>query len=88
MNATGSILTATMRRHQANTGGIESRAATWHGSRTEGAPVAHNRYKPVSLYAPECGDDGTARDTVFAGQSRDRGQPLLSLPFARVDPCT
>jgi len=56
-----------------------------HGSRTEGAPVAHNRYKPISLDAPERGNDRTACDTVFTGQLRHRGQPLLWLPFTRVD---
>ncbi len=83
MNATGSILTATM-RHQA-TEASSAVPPPGHGSRTEGAPVAHNRYKPVSLDAPERGNDRTARDTVFTGQLRHRGQPLPWLPFTRAD---
>jgi hypothetical protein len=85
MNATGSILTATPRHHQAATEVSGAVPSPGRGSRAEGAPVAHNRYKPVSLDAPECGNDRTARDTVFIGQLRHRGQPLLWLPFTRAD---
>src|ERR1700722_12272169 len=48
------------------------RTPTGLRSRPEGAPVAHNRHKPVSLDTPECGDDRTARDIVFTGQLRHR----------------
>jgi hypothetical protein len=85
MKATGSFLTTAMRHRQATR---RHRAPYCHlgtGSRTEGAPVADNRYKPIGLDAPERGNDCTARDTVFIGQLRHRGQPLLWLPFTRVD---
>jgi hypothetical protein len=80
MDVTGSILTATPPSLRTFT-----EASTGRRSCAEGAPVAHNRYKPISLDAPERGDDRTARDTVFTGQLRHRGQPLLWLPFARAD---
>jgi len=75
MDVTGSILTAAP----------PSLPALMEASRAEGAPVTHDRHKPIGLDAPECGDDRTARDTIFTGQMRHRGQPFLWPPFARVD---
>jgi hypothetical protein len=85
MNATGSTRTATMRHHQATMEASSAVVPPRYGSRAEGAPVPHNRHKPVSLDAPQGGNDRTARNTVLAGQLRHRGQPFLRLPFTRAD---
>jgi hypothetical protein len=55
------------------------------GSRAESPPVTDDRHESVSFDAAQGGDDGGPRDAVLLSQVRYGRQPLLWLPFARID---